>query len=147
MKFCVECGRKLEDDTKFCPSCGKKQPSLEEDNLFDNNENNINNNENEDIKEEINEENNDVILNNNTITIEEYNDENKGKASLVLGILSIIFSLLLVSSPIGLILGIIGLLTFKNGRYKSLNAIGIIIFLVEAIILLIGLIIYYLSSI
>ena len=137
MKYCVECGYKLEDDAKFCPSCGKKQPFLDEIKSID---------DNKDNQSEYNEV---VGLNDGsdiTTSLMNNKENNNGKASLVLGILSIVFSLLLISSPIGLILGIIGLLVSKNGKYKSLNAIGIIIFLVIAIILLIVNILGYILS-
>lgn len=121
MKFCVECGYKLSNDSKFCPKCGKKQPELYDEEVSD-------------VKEDKNE----IVQNDEEkVTLSYSNEENKGGvASLVLGILSIVFVLLLITSPIGLIFGIIGLLVSKDGKYKTLNAIGIIIFLVEAILIL-----------
>ncbi len=101
MKYCVFCGKKINDDNLFCPYCGNKQPELKE------------------ISEQ-----NEVIS----------EKKKESKTSLVLGILSIIFTLSLGLSFIGAILGMIGLLKSKNGEYKTLNAIGIIVFIVEALI-------------
>ena len=110
--YCTNCGNKLNNNDNFCNNCGEKRIELE----------NINVNSN--------------VVNKN-------NSSNGMKtASIILGSISIVGSLMFIFAPfcfilsiIGLILGICALKKGKNVPGILLNSIGFVLSIIMSVII------------
>ena len=110
--YCTKCGNKLNNNDNFCNNCGEKRVELENVNV---NNNNVNKN----------------------------NSSNGMKiASIILGSISIVGSLMFIFAPfcfilsiIGLILGICALKKGKNVSGILLSSIGFVLSIIMSVII------------
>ena len=103
MKYCTKCGSQMNDGDLYCPKCGAKVDSNPFDSTFG------------------------PFYQNPTPTGKSDPSNPPAGISKVLGILSIVFSIL--GGILGLIFGIICIVTDKEGKDKKYGYIGIGIFL------------------
>jgi len=111
MKYCEKCGAQLDDSATFCSFCGNF------------------------VSKNVQEANPQVNYEQSNVQQPQANgtkymvETNEGKA---LGICSIVFAF--ISPFVGVILGIIGLCTYKTNASKRLARIGLILSIVMAVL-------------
>lgn len=111
MVFCSECGKKINKGENFCTSCGAKVENV--------------NVKNDNVKKE------NVVVQKSGLRT----------ASIVLGIIGIVFSLMVVLSPIAFILSVVGLILgicavkrVRNVAGILLNSIGLFLSIIMVIL-------------
>ena len=118
MKFCEDCGNKIEKNEKFCSKCGKKQTASKTKK-----------------EEQVKEEKNDQVKSEEVKQVVNNVPSKDSPAGLILGVIAIVLALTMFFSPIALILAIIGLVLSLKIKVKSGNKTAGIVLNTVALIL------------
>ena len=149
MKYCTNCGAKLEDDYKVCPNCGQKveasapvtpESVAAETPFFDDDATSYGFFEDEPAKDDMDNFYNDI--NREVRPQPQHYNHKVVETSPVFAILALVFGILGVVVP-GFVFSIIGLKKYTSGPHRNMCIAGLVLSIVWTIIIIILYIVYF----